>query len=300
MAVGVADPDRPRRPDRRIAWIAGATGRLGDALVEQILASGRYGRVTVLASRSMATTVNGFEAVDIATLQARLDERDAAPSLYDSLTGPARCDDCFLLLDPDAHLALAASARAHPGRRSTLPAFTPLTDSDTTLALASLAARAGAGRLLLLAPLQAWHQLSSATRLLPDGLELELARSTIPLVVIMKPTGEPALDDREEAGALASAEAPQPPTPPGRWSQRVHLRLRRFSRFYLRQLRFMLPTSNVVIRSVDLARIAVELVASPEATGLKIIGIEWIEQRLRDKRGMAQPASRRGAWRPQR
>ena len=108
MLVGLADLSRPRPDERRIAWVAGATGRLGDALVEQILASGRYSRVSVLACRSMATTVSGFEAVDLATLQARLDTRDVAPALYDSLTGPAHCDDCFLLLDPDAERELRA------------------------------------------------------------------------------------------------------------------------------------------------------------------------------------------------
>ena len=298
MLVGLADLSRPRPAERRIAWVAGATGRLGDALVEQILASGRYSRVSVLACRSMATTVSGFEAVDLATLQARLDTRDAAPALYDSLTGPAHCDDCFLLLDPDARRALDDAARAHPGRRSALPAFEPLTDSDAALALAGLAARAGAARLLLLAPLQAWHQLSRATRLLPDGLELALARSPIPLVVIMKPTGDalPADPDLPEAATGATGRS----TAAGRWSRRVHLRLRRFSRFYLSQLRFMLPTSSVVIRSVDLARLAVELVTTSDATGLKIIGVEWIEQRLRDKRGQAQPDSRRSGWRPNR
>ena len=270
--VGLADPDQ------RLAWVAGATGRLGDALVEQILACGRYRRVSVLAPRPMATTVAGFEAVDLATLQARLDERDRAPARHDELAGLARCDDCYLLLDPDARQALAAATKARPAHRSALPPFEPLTDSESALALARLAARAGARRLLLLAPLQAWHQLSSATRLLPDGLELDLARLSIPLVIVMKPTGEIPTHDPDEP----------------------HRRLHRFSRFYLRQLRFMLPTSNVVIRSVDLARLAVERVTGPETDGLKIVGIDWIEQRLRDKRGQARPPTRRRDWRPQR
>ena len=290
--VGLADPDQ------RLAWVAGATGRLGDALVEQILACGRYRRVSVLAPRPMATTVAGFEAVDLATLQARLDERDRAPTLHGDRAGPARCDDCYLLLDPDARQALAAAAKAQPAGRSALPPFEPLTDSESALALARLAARAGARRLLLLAPLQAWHQLSSATRLLPDGLELDLARLSIPLVIVMKPTGETPTHHPGEPSEGAR------PSPAGRWHQRIHQRihrrLHRFSRFYLRQLRFMLPTSNVVIRSVDLARLAVERVTGPETDGLKIVGLDWIEQRLRDKRGQARSPTRRRDWRPQR
>lgn len=297
----------PADPDQRVAWVAGATGRLGDALVEQVLASGRYRRVSVLAPKPMATTVAGFEAVDLATLQARLDERDQGPAVHGSVAGPARCDDCYLLLDPDARQALAAAAQAQP-RRSALPPFEPLTDGESALALARLAARAGARRLLLLAPLQAWHQLSSATRLLPDGLELDLARLPIPLIIVMKPTGEAPAHDVDEAseGTTASstpADASSAASPAGRWQRwprRMHRHLHRFSRFYLRQLRFMLPTSNVVIRSVDLARLAVERITGPETSGLKIVDISWIEQRLRDKRGQHHPPAPRRDWRPRR
>ena len=288
MTVGPAD----REHDRRIAWVAGATGRLGDALVEQVLASGRYHRVSVLAARAMATTVTGFEAVDLATLRQRLAGAADQRWRRDDPADPARCDDLYLLLDPDALRAIEAAARqaARPGPAH--PPFEPLTDSESALAIASLATQAGAQRLLLLAPLQSWQQLSRATRILPDGLELKLAALRIPLVIVMKPSGE----------ALPDAD-PQTPAPAPRtgWRQRLHHRIQRFSRFYLRQLRFMLPASSVVIRSVDLARIAVERVTGPDDRGLRIIGIEWIEDHLREKRGMRpRGAERRNGWRPQR
>ena len=282
MTVGPADRDH----DRRIAWIAGATGRLGDALVEQVLASGRYHRVSVLAPHTMATTVSGFEAVALPALRQRLVERQALglrPADPAPPAPPAHCDDVYLLLDPDAPRAREASARMVPGSRTKTPAFEPLTDSESALALATLALDAGARRLLLLAPLQSWHQLSRATRALPDALELKLAALRIPLVIIMKPTGEPAPDE-----------------PPAERAS-LHHRLQRFSRFYLRQLRFMLPTSSVVIRSVDLARIAVELMTGPRDAGLRIVGIEWIEDHLRARRGpRTRDPDRAGGWRPRR
>lgn len=313
MAVGSADRDR------RTAWVAGATGRLGDALVEQILASGRYRRLCVVSSRPMATTVAGFEAVDLATLAARLDPATPpAAGQPAGSTDASRCDDLYLLLDPDAPRALEAAGRHDPRRRSALPPFEPLVDSESALTLATLAEKAGARNLLLLAPLAAWQQLSSATRILPDGLELKLAGLRIPRVLIMKPSGEGGFDpdDLPVAGpgtALpstapslarsASSTSPSTPelTPRTSWWQGLNRRLERFSRFYLNQLRFMLPTSSVVIRSVDLARIAVELVTGPDRPGLQIIDIDWIEDRLREKRGLpSRAASRPSSWRPQR
>ena len=271
---------------RRCAWIAGATGRLGDALLEQVLASGRYRRVSVLAPQAMATTVTGFEAVDQTTLRQRLQQGEALGFWPDDPAHPAHCDDLYLLLDPDAEAELAVAAKAAARSRSGKPAFEPLSDSELALTLADLAQAAGAQRLLLMAPLQSWHQLSRATRSLPDGLELKLAAVRIPLVVIMKPAAEPA------SRPIAAAEAAS-------WPQRLHQRLQTFSRFYLRQLRFMLPVSTVVIRSVDLARIAVERLGQVNDAGLQIIGIETIEALLRQKRGLRPRQSERpNGWRP--
>ena len=316
MATAVGTADR----SRRTAWVAGATGRLGDALVEQVLASGRYRRVSVLAPRTMATTVTGFEAVDLASLQQRLHDGQAQGYRPADPAHPAHCDDLYLLLDPDASAAQTAAAQANPRFAATRPAFEAVSNSDAALALATLAEQAGAQRMLLMAPLQTWQQLSRATRALPDGLELKLASLRIPLVVIMKPEAQgtaapegPASGPEVSAhsatgGQLAASDlpdthlpAPPLPTPPPGLRQRLHLKLEAFSRFYLRQLRFMLPVSSVVIRSVDLARTAVEILTGPADTGLRIIDVEWLEDRLREKRGLRpRGRARPSKWRPQR
>jgi hypothetical protein len=226
----------------RTAWIGGATGRLGDALVEQVVAR-CYARVCVLGPHPMPTTVRGFESVDLETLKA--------------VPGSRPCDDVYLLYDPRP---------LPPGVR---PAFDPLPTPAAVVAVAETAAAAGAMRLVLLAPLAAWQQLSAATRLLPQGLEAALAATSIATVIVMKPTRE---------AAIRSLGGP---------------RLRRFARFYLSQLRFMLPSSSQVIRSVDLARIAVEQLTTADAPGVRVIGLAAIEAAIAARRTAAVGRSER-------
>jgi hypothetical protein len=226
----------------RNAWIGGAIGRLGDALVEQVVAR-CYARVCVLGPHPMPTTVRGFESVDLETLKA--------------FPGARRCDDVYLLFDP------------RPPRPGARAAFDPLPTAAAVLAVAETAAAAGAKRLLLLAPLAAWQQLSAATRLLPQGLEAALAATSIATVIVMKPTREAATPSR--AGP----------------------RLRRFARFYLSQLRFMLPSSSQVIRSVDLAQIAVEQLTAADTPGMRVVGLAAIEAAIAARRAAAAARSAR-------
>ena len=66
-------------------------------------------------------------------------------------------------------------------------------------AVAAAAARDGAGRLMLVAPLAAWQQVSAASRMLPEGLELELARLPIDIVIILRT----AIEDAKLGGGPA-------------------------------------------------------------------------------------------------
>jgi hypothetical protein len=237
----------PNDVPARTAWIGGAVGRLGDALLERVVACG-YRSVCVLGARPMASAVRGFETADLGTLRAQ--------------AGSQRCDDVYLLFDPDP-------PPAPPHRPQDIPPFAALSSAESTLAYADAAAAAGASRLVLVAPLLAWQQLSAATRLLPEGLEAALAARPIPTMIVMKPTREEVPRNREGSP------------------------MQRFVRFYLSQLRFMLPSSGQVIRSLDLARIAVEQLTATDAPGMRVIGLSAIEAAVADHRTAVKRSTRR-------
>lgn len=127
--------------------------------------------------------------------------------------------------------------------------------TDELRAVAAAAAGLRARRLLLVAPLLAWQQVSAAGRMLPEAMEMELARLPIPAIVIMRPT--------TEARAAAAAAGS---------------RLQRFTRFYLSQLRFMLPAVTQTLRSTDIARAALSVMAEADAPGLTVVPLEEIRQ----------------------
>jgi hypothetical protein len=112
-----------------------------------------------------------------------------------------------------------------------------------------------ARRLLLVAPLLAWQHVSAAGRMLPEAMEMELARLPIPTITILRPTTE-----RQGSAAVAGS------------------RLQRFARFYLAQLRFMLPAVTQTLRAVDIARAALSLMAQADKPGLTVVSLEEIRQ----------------------
>ena len=109
---------------------------------------------------------------------------------------------------------------------------------------------------MLIAPLLAWQQVSAAGRMLPEAMEMELARLPIPAIVIMRPTTE------RQGGAADPGSS----------------RMQRFARFYLSQLRFMLPAATQSLRSVDIARAALSVMAETGAPGLTVVSLDEIRQ----------------------
>jgi hypothetical protein len=101
----------------------------------------------------------------------------------------------------------------------------------------------------------AWQQISAAGRMLPEAMEMELARLPIPVVIVMRPTIE-----RQSKGPAGGT------------------RLQRFGRFYLSQLRFMLPAVTHSLRSIDIARAALQVMMQTDAPGLTVVPLEKIRQ----------------------
>ena len=134
--------------------------------------------------------------------------------------------------------------------------YAAIQDAAELRAVAAAASGLRARRLLLVAPLLAWQQVSAASRLLPEAMEMELARLPIPTIVIMRPTSESA------AGRIAPGGS----------------RLQRFGRFYLSQLRFMLPATTQTLRSTDIARAALSVMNEADAPGLSVVPLEKIRQ----------------------
>jgi hypothetical protein len=86
-------------------------------------------------------------------------------------------------------------------------------------------------------------------------MEMELARLPIPTIVILRPTAE-----RQRAAPVGAS------------------RLQRFARFYLSQLRFILPAVTHSLRSIDIARAALSVIAEAEDPGLTVVPLTEIRQ----------------------
>ena len=241
-------------PGRRTALVAGAVGRLGEALLSAVVSSPRYETVRVLIDRPLASTVAGLAGI---TLESIADPgyawtgapRKGAPGSAragDSrAAGTGELDVFACWTDPADPLA-----RTPNGRDA---AYTAITDPAALRRLASAATARGARRLLILAPLAAWQQVSAAERMLPQAMELELAALAVPTVIVMRPT--------TERGPSASGT-----------------RMQRLVRFYLSQLRFMLPSSTHALRSIEIARAALALMAEADAPGLRVVTLDEIRQ----------------------
>ncbi len=147
-----------------VALVAGAVGRLGEALLNAVLSRGGYHEVVALAESPMALGIRHLSLADI----------DALPEL----------DDVYLSLSsPDA-----GSSRSFHGRDAPFV----LVDTGNCLRIAEHAAARGAKRLLLISPTPAWQQLGSFHRALGNELELALSRLPLQRLVITRPVATDA------------------------------------------------------------------------------------------------------------
>jgi hypothetical protein len=240
---------------RRDALVAGAAGRLGEALLAEVVGSGRYRKVTVLTSAPLGSTVASLQGITLEALQ-----QAGEPVAQDEL-------DVFVCWSDAADPYGSAY-----NRRDAVYAQIQTPDQLRAVAVAAAARRAR--RLLLVAPLLAWQQVSAAGRMLPEAMEMELARLSIPVIVIMRPTTE------QQSRAVAGST-----------------RLQRFARFYLSQLRFMLPAVTQTLRSNEIARAALSVVAEADTPGLTVVPLEDIREHAGQPRAQHAGGWRRGGGR---
>ncbi len=202
----------------------------------------------MLTTAPLGSTLAGLKGVALQELQDTAGAQDAAirQGLARDLREPEL--DVFVCWGDAAD----PFARSH-NRRDAV--YAEIQTTERLRAVAATAAALRARRLLLIAPLLAWQQVSAAGRMLPEAMEMELARLSIPTIVIMRPT-------TERVASSASGGS----------------RLQRFARFYLSQLRFMLPAVTQTLRSTEIARAALSVVAEAEAPGLIVVPLEEIRQ----------------------
>jgi len=154
-----APPVEPRR-----LLVAGATGRFGEALLNEAIARrATLGYKDVVAlGESRAALSLGMSGLSIAPLEALPPIAAAVVSLSDPQDDGARSfhgrDAPFMLVD------------------------TPRVHSVATAAIA-----AGAQRLVLVHPLPAWQQLSGLHQGLVGEVELQLARLPCPSMLMIRP-----------------------------------------------------------------------------------------------------------------
>jgi hypothetical protein len=162
VVLQAAAPARPAPGGVGRVLVAGAVGRLGEALLNEVLARGGYREVVALGdpTAAMSLGVRGLSLADADTL----------PPLDDLLMAPT--------LAPDA-----PGARSFYGRDA---AFTLLTPAAVDR-VAAAAARAGARRAVLVHPLSAWQQLSRWHLGLVGEAELALARLPFESVTVLRP-----------------------------------------------------------------------------------------------------------------
>ena len=167
QALAAASAPATRAPARgpargRVALVAGAVGRRGEALLNRLLASGDYAEVVALAQAPMSPGLRGLRAASAAEL----------PPL----------DDVFLVLSDSGD----ASARSYYGRDG---AFVAL-DESNCLQVAREAAGRGARRLVLISPMPAWQQVGHFHRGLANDTELAVSQLPFESLVVLRPVRE--------------------------------------------------------------------------------------------------------------
>lgn len=204
--------------------MAGVVGRTGEALLNEVLGRGGYRRVVALADAPMSLGVRQLELAAI----------DALPAI----------DDVYVLVSDPAE----QGSRSYYGRDA------PFVQVDDALAVrvASAAAAAGAGRLVLISPTPAWQQISKLHHGLASESERRIATLPIATMLVLRPT----------RAARAAA---------GNFLQRI-------VHGYLSIQLLMLPKSIPTITSPQLARVALDAlgVASP---GISVMAAQDIAER---------------------
>jgi hypothetical protein len=145
------------------ALVAGAVGRLGEAVLNQVIARGKYDQVIALGRGAIASSVRGL-------------------SLAPSLQLPAVNDAYFVLSDPND-----PSHRSFYGRDASFDIVT----RDSLLSVARAAASAGARRALLIAPMPAWQQVGQIHQALSHHGESELAALSFQALTVLRPAATP-------------------------------------------------------------------------------------------------------------
>ena len=155
---------RTRTGPRRLL-VAGAVGRLGEALLNEALARGGYDEVVALADGD-ATMSFGIRGLALAPL-------DALPAIDDVCIAQTA--------DPDA-----PGARSFHGRDAPFALVEPA--SMPRIAQAALAA--GARRLVLIHPLPVWQQMSGLHAGLAGDAELRMAQLPFEGVTVLRPIAQ--------------------------------------------------------------------------------------------------------------
>ncbi len=167
-ATGPAPRANNGQPRRML--IAGAVGRLGDALLAEALSRGGYDEVVALADgdATMSLGVRGLALAPIENLP------------------PLEAVCIVQTVDPQA-----PDARSFYGRDAPFAMIT----RDSMLPIAAAAFAAGAHRLLLIDPLPVWQQLSQFHQGLRDHTELKIAGLPFTGVTVLRPLtqGGPAV-----------------------------------------------------------------------------------------------------------
>lgn len=143
----------------RTALLAGANGRYGEALLNQLLGCGDYDQVIALADAPMALGMRNLS----------LARPDALPSV----------DDAYLMV----------GAPGGPGTRSFYGRDAPFVQvhAQTALAVAQRAIDAGAQRMVLVMPTSAWQQMGNFHRGLGGSVELAVAQLPLVSLSIVRP-----------------------------------------------------------------------------------------------------------------
>ena len=159
-AVAPVRPDRPVAAARRVL-VAGAVGRLGEAVLTALLGRGAHAQVLAHAEQPIAIGVRGL-ALAVGDAWPAIDEAVLVVTEHDEDGRPQRS---FLGRDV-AFAALPAAALPAAARR---------------------AVQAGARRLVVVHPLPAWQQLSAFHRGLVGEAELAFAALPVQALVVMRP-----------------------------------------------------------------------------------------------------------------
>jgi hypothetical protein len=153
------------RGTRRRLLVAGAVGRLGEALLNEALARGGYDEVVALTETD-ATMSLGIRGLALAPLSAL----------------PLLDDVCIAqTLDPGA-----AGARSFHGRDAPFA----MVEAAGMPRIAAAAAAAGARRLILVHPLPVWQQMSRFHLGLVGEAELEMTRLPFESVTVLRPIAQ--------------------------------------------------------------------------------------------------------------